>query len=199
MQCFVSTIKDFVPQFIGYKEDKLTHSSLCTLAANWIIRNHKCRAVLIERGCGSGEMPDVIGWYFDKSVVVEAKTSRADFFADAKKVHRTENPMGQYRYFICPKNMISVEEIPEKWGLLYVSEKGIIRLQKEALICDDRDKDREFLMLSSALASPWKLFQHWSDENLRRLANVNWMSKNMGIDIALFCKRIAVSRLEETP
>lgn len=194
-ECFLSTIRDHLPQFVGYKEDKHTHTALCTLAANWLIRNHKCRAVLIERGTGSGEMPDVIGWYFDDSFLVEAKITRADFLSDFKKPHRSENAMGLYRYYICPQGLISPDEVPQSWGLLYVTKGGLVKKQKDADPFPDRNKDKEFVMLTSALASPWKLFQHWSDGCIEHLSKLNFMSPTMGTDISLFCARLAVNRI----
>ena len=61
------------------------------------------------------------------SVVVEVKTSRSDFLADRKKAHRVEGGMGTYRYFLCPTDVIRVDELPQGWGLLYVNERGHIK------------------------------------------------------------------------
>lgn len=192
--CFLSVLKDIVPQRVGYNENKHTHKALCTIGASWLIRNHKCRAVLVEKGTFCAEMPDAIGFYADKSFVIEAKTSRADFLADAKKPHRGAGGMGLFRYYICPKGLISVDEIPEGWGLLYVTEKGIVRKIKEPFAAINRDKDAEFLMLTSALACPWKLFSHWSERTLQRLGRIRWISVNTEIDLKIFAARIAIER-----
>lgn len=192
--CFLSVLNDYVPQYVGYKEEKHTHKSLCRLGAAWLMRNHKCRAVLVEKGSLSPEMPDVIGFYGIDSFLIEAKASRADFLADAKKPHRATGGMGGMRYFICPKGMISPEELPIGWGLLYVSEKGIIRKAVESQLFSERDKESEFAMLTSALANPWKLFSHWNQGTLERLGRINWISANTEIDLKLFVARMAIER-----
>lgn len=58
------------------------------------------------------------------SFLIETKISRSDFLADAKKDFRInpENGVGMYRYYACPEGLISVEELPDKWGLIYVPE-----------------------------------------------------------------------------
>jgi len=195
---FLSTIKDLVNQQAGYSSDKHTHSSICTIAANWIIRNYKCRAVLVERGCGEGEMPDVLGFYYNDSVLIEAKISRSDFLADQKKPHRSGDALGLYRYYACPQGLIEPAELPDGWGLLYITKGGIVQKKRQSIQFKNRDKEKEFRMMTSALSSPWKLFQHWTDYTIQRLAGVRWMSQTMGADLKLFCSRLAVNRLIES-
>lgn len=77
----------------------------------------------------NGERPDVIGWRDGLSIMLECKSSRADFLADKKKSFRI-NPalgMGDWRFYLCPKNVIKVQDLPEGWGLLYAepSKAGI--------------------------------------------------------------------------
>ena len=46
----------------------------------------------------------------------------------AKKPHR-KNPvmgMGNYRYFLCPKGLIDISELPDKWGLIEVGDRGVL-------------------------------------------------------------------------
>jgi hypothetical protein len=64
----------------------------------------------------------------DGSIVLEAKVSRADFLADAKKPHRQPGKgLGRWRYYLCPEGLISPDELPLGWGLLYASERGVIQ------------------------------------------------------------------------
>lgn len=108
----------------------LSHRDLCDIGAKWL-RNgsyHNCKSVLIDGG-SFHERPDVIGFRYRSrpfgSVLLEAKVSRADFLNDKKKAHRLDGKgMGKWRYFICPKDMISLSEVPENWGLIYVSQSG---------------------------------------------------------------------------
>lgn len=115
----------------------MTHADLCDLARKWLLRQnskggHGCHTALTECRSGwGGEMPDAIGYRAATSVtdtvVVEVKVSRADFLADAKKPHRAAGRgMGVYRYFMCPAELIQPEEVPERWGLLWVSTSGRI-------------------------------------------------------------------------
>ncbi|OZI09161.1 hypothetical protein BWI93_05290 [Siphonobacter sp. BAB-5385] len=71
------------------------------------------------------ECPDVLGFRSDNCVVIECKVSRSDFLADRKKKHRQQGGMGRYRIFCVPKGLIKAEELPERWLLLEVTDKGI--------------------------------------------------------------------------
>lgn len=113
-----------------------THRELCEIGAKWISngRFHQCKSVLIEPAT-CDERPDVIGFrYFTPpfgSVVIEAKTSRSDFLSDKGKEHRAEGKgMGKWRYFLCPVGIIKPDETPDGWGLLYVTDKGRVKVIK---------------------------------------------------------------------
>lgn len=115
----------------------LTHPEICEIGAKWLrnSRYHNCKSVMIE--CGSfEERPDVIGFRYNNppygSVLLEVKVSRGDFFSDRNKPHRAEGRgMGKWRYYVCPKDMIQPHELPDdSWGLLYVSDKGRVKVIK---------------------------------------------------------------------
>ena len=72
---------------------------------------------------GIKENPDAIGWRYswgnasnEGSVLVECKTSRADFKKDFSKSFRIEpeQGIGNWRYYMCPTDIIKVDEIPDK-------------------------------------------------------------------------------------
>jgi hypothetical protein len=69
----------------------------------------------------AGEEPDAIGWRSGVSILVECKTSLADFKRDSKKWwRRVPNVgMGNWRFYLCPKNVIKPEDLPLGWGLIY--------------------------------------------------------------------------------
>lgn len=99
----------------------MTHQQLVRLAEQWLRRHYRCGIVLSEQSCASGETPDVIGWKGKcRSVVVECKLSRADFFADREKPfrQRPELGMGCERLYLTPAGLISSDELPPRWGLL---------------------------------------------------------------------------------
>lgn len=114
----------------------MTHSELCDLAVRWLRRAASqggpgCLVAASEcTGSYSGEIADAIGFRNVGSdacsVVIEAKLTRSDFIADARKPHRngTVTGMGTYRYYLAPAGLISVDELPAGWGLIEVSERG---------------------------------------------------------------------------
>ncbi len=90
------------------------------------VRNTAGCTVVLEELCaatGNGENPDAIGWYTGRTMLVECKVSRSDFLADRKKPFRAnpERGLGLYRYFMAPKGLIKVDELPARRGLLEVN------------------------------------------------------------------------------
>ena len=127
---------------------KFTHRQLCEIAAKWLKRSnsangHGCHIAIVEAAC-YGENPDVIGFrhglsYDCGSVVLEIKTSRVDFFADQNKSHRQEGSgMGKWRYYVCPTDLISPNELPCGWGLVYVNNQGHIKIICGAMFKSNR-------------------------------------------------------------
>jgi len=116
----------------------MTHRELCILGAKYMKNkgikplNGKPRYVVVELE-RVGECPDVFGFGSCNSQLLEIKVSRGDFLADNNKSWRKspEDGLGQLRAYLCPTNLIKIEELPNCWGLLYSDEKGIIRLIKE--------------------------------------------------------------------
>ena len=119
----------------------LSHGDLCVIAKGFLMKSfsrggHGCRVATMEPKISflDGESPDAIGFrvsspsYGGGSVVVECKTSRSDFLSDRKKPHRISpsSGMGRFRYYLCPKDMISREELPDGWGLLYLGSRKCV-------------------------------------------------------------------------
>lgn len=133
------------------------HNELCQLAVDWLCRPASrrgpgCLTALSETSSAvNGEIPDAIGWrpYVHSgsgSTLIEVKVSRADFLADAKKRHREQpkDGMGVYRYFMAPAGLISVGELPPKWGLLEVTARGHIKPRAgHVLLPNIRPKNEE--------------------------------------------------------
>lgn len=111
--------------------DKFTHKELCTLARSYLMNTMKMGVAFEEMVTYEREQPDAIGFKGggDLCIVLEVKRSRADFLKDKKKFFRKhpERGMGKFRYYVAPAGLISVAELPEKWGLLEVNEHGKIR------------------------------------------------------------------------
>jgi hypothetical protein len=110
----------------------MTHKELVNLAYKWVLGPGRCGVAMREMVAAINEIPDVIGFKGGcDSTVIECKTSRADFFRDRKKYHVMYPAfgMGARRYYCTPKDLVKIEELPEKWGLLEVNEKGKIRVK----------------------------------------------------------------------
>lgn len=105
----------------------MTHQELVKIAERWLLGTKKCSFAFTELVClATSEIPDAIGFQGGESFLVECKVSRADFLSDAKKLFR-RNPwmgMGVFRYYLCPAGIIQPTDLPEKWGLIWVNEKG---------------------------------------------------------------------------
>jgi hypothetical protein len=104
------------------------------MAVGWL-RRYRCGVVLSEQACVSGEMPDAIGWKKAcHSVLVESKVSRGDFLADRGKPFRLkpESGVGCERYYLAPRGLIRLEELPPGWGLLEVSGREVERVRASA-------------------------------------------------------------------
>lgn len=124
----------------------LTHGELNSIAAKWLKRplsnnGPGCQVALTEvGGLFGGERADAFGyrWGYDGgSVVVESKVSRSDFLADRAKPHRngTSPGMGTYRYYICPEGLIDIPDLPHGWGLLWVNQRGHVKLKAGHVCC----------------------------------------------------------------
>ena len=112
----------------------MTHAQLVEIAVRWL-RRYRCGVVLSEQLCANGEAPDAIGWKrASHSVLVECKTSRADFLADMEKPFR-RNPtraMGCERFYLAPAEMLKPTELPIGWGLLEYRARKVLMAQPSA-------------------------------------------------------------------
>ena len=118
---------------------ELNHKNLTDVAVKWLQRNnssggHGCNFAVSEVKSGHrGEIPDAIGFRNNFSttdtIIVEVKISRSDFLADKKKPHRSGKTkgLGDWRYYMCPTDLIKPEELPDKFGLLYVNSRGHVK------------------------------------------------------------------------
>lgn len=133
----------------------VTHADLVHAAHHWARNALRCSVVLSESVANfGGESPDVIGWgYSGFSVLVECKTSRADFLADAKKPHR-RNPtlgMGSWRWYFTPRGLIEPDELPPMWGLAELRGTRVFKMRKPDIV-HERNTRTETVLLVSALA-----------------------------------------------
>lgn len=108
-----------------------SHVALVSRARKWL-DSIGCGITLTEfvTNNGTGEIPDAIGWRSGVSIMIEAKSSRSDFFSDRKKPFRIapELGVGDWRFILCPPNVVRVDDLPAGWGLLYAHGKKIQRI-----------------------------------------------------------------------
>ena len=135
----------------------MTHAELVKRAERWLL-NQGCAFALTELAAETitRETPDAIGWKDAKAILIECKTSRADFAADQKKWFRRKaaDGLGRYRYYLCPKGVLQTEEMPEKWGLLWAYPKQTRKIKESAEFIDDRygyGRNGELKMLISVI------------------------------------------------
>jgi len=111
------------------------HDKLTSLGAKWL-KNHSKNIIVpncniiandLRTYTSTGEIPDVIGWCSWASILIETKVSREDFKKDFKKIFRINEflGVGDFRYYLVPEGLITQNEIPKNWGLLYHSKNGI--------------------------------------------------------------------------
>ena len=100
----------------------ITHNDLIEAGRRWL--SDKCGFVACEMKSQNKEIPDVIGFNSSGSFVLEAKISRGDFFADNKKIFRQipSLGMGDWRFYITPPRLVSIDELPAGWGLIEYSK-----------------------------------------------------------------------------
>jgi hypothetical protein len=128
----------------------VTHASLVALGVRWLSRQSS--TVFYEFAGTAKENPDIIGWSSGFSTLIECKVTRSDFLSDSKKPVR-RNPrsgMGQRRYYLCPAGIIQVDDLPKKWGLLWL-EKGRVVVKREARGHPERSLIAELRFLNSML------------------------------------------------
>lgn len=106
----------------------MTHKELVEIGYRWLLKNGGVGVAFKELKSIDAEIPDVIGFDSWQSILIEVKVSRSDFLSDKKKPHRAKG-MGNWRFYMCPKGMIKKEELPEKWGLIYVDENGKSKIE----------------------------------------------------------------------
>ena len=108
---------------------EMTHADLVKRAGRWLRNTINCGVVFEELVSATTEIPDAIGWASQKSVLVECKTSLADFRADKKKWHRShgkDDALGMWRFYMAPTGIIPIDEIPDGWGLYEVDGRRVV-------------------------------------------------------------------------
>lgn len=140
----------------------MNHPELVSCAEKWLRKSQGCSVVITEltASTSTGEQPDAIGFRaWGRSILIECKTSRQDFMADARKNFRI-NPsagMGDFRFYLCEAGVLDVGDMPDGWGLLVVDggkirrKCGVNPRKINAVAPFDGHKRNEIVMCVSAL------------------------------------------------
>lgn len=141
----------------------MTHNQLVKRAGRWLRNTLHCSVVLEELVTCAREVPDAVGWASSLCILVECKTTHADFLAERNKpVRRTESwgypCLGAYRFYLTPPGVIRVGELPEGWGLYEVHERSVrfiggVRYEKSVMSSPPfkSSKSEEVTILLSAI------------------------------------------------
>ncbi len=111
-----------------------------------------CSVIAVDKMSFSGERPDLIGWSENLSTLIEVKKSRSDFFRDDSKTWRQYGPgMGQVRWYLTPRGLVTIDEVPHGYGLLEWDGEEITVAKMPIQRGDDYDIKSERMLLLSLL------------------------------------------------
>lgn len=86
----------------------------------------RCSIIAQDKMSFSSERPDLIGWFDRKSILIEVKVSRQDFFRDDSKIWRMYGEgMGQIRWYLTPPGLVEPREVPYSYGLAEFDGIGV--------------------------------------------------------------------------
>lgn len=136
------------------------HYDLCVLGAKYLKSKRSCESlktpnkyVTVELVSSCPELTDIWATNGYDSTVIEVKVSHADFIKDQKKFSRLNEKysMGNFRYYLCPTDIISKDEVPSGWGLLFFDGKRITKVLQSPYRENGPFKTWDVVMLSSIL------------------------------------------------
>ena len=126
------------------------HNNLIKKGRTWLKRQG-CILILTELVGGAAESPDVFGFKSTgATILIECKASRSDFLSDAKKWFRLRphNGLGRERYYLAPKGLLATDEMPNGWGLLELTGRGI-SCAKESDVHDHNSLAEKAVLVST--------------------------------------------------
>lgn len=135
------------------------HHELVAPGAKWLKRQgFSVVATELVTG-GTREQADAIGFRSNCSALIEAKASRSDFLADARKPHLMAGGLGVYRFYLCPPGVIEIADLPARWGLLHVVSGKVVEVLRPR---------GNMWPPNGSSNSEWARFQHESDGEAER-------------------------------
>jgi hypothetical protein len=91
-----------------------THNELVLIAAKWVKKSLKFPIVTTElKTTGSREIPDVLAFRSNTSLIIECKTSLIDFKETLKNLKElTKIKVLHYRLYLAPEGLIPINPNP---------------------------------------------------------------------------------------
>jgi hypothetical protein len=134
------------------------HAQLVAGAFAWLKTTWRCPVVVAELVTAAMETPDAIGWTtHGRSILVECKTSLADFRADRKKAFRkyARAGVGDWRYFFTEPGLLRDELLADGWGLVEFASGGPrIVIRSHAADCYCREAKFDAQARHASMCSP---------------------------------------------
>ena len=140
--------------------EDLTHSELCQLTAKKFMKE----IALIEYKCQMlNEEPDVLVFdSYSDTTLYEIKMSKNDFWKDWNKpfriycksvYHRNrlvidtlDYSIGRLRYYVCPADLIQIDELPQGWGLIWYKNNRFYLKKKSELFKNNKGLENRLLI-----------------------------------------------------
>ena len=134
----------------------MTHDELIIRGVKWLKNNQistmRFPIILYEYRCYANSTPDVIGLNHEKTVVIECKVSRSDYFTDQRKGHRRYySQLGNLRYYLCPAGLLKIDEVNNGWGLLYCHPHKITIEKESEYFTKEKTRIQEYQVMYSII------------------------------------------------
>ena len=128
----------------------MTHKELVKIGKEYLISAKRCNPVFCEKGSANiSEIPDIIGFKANETIVIECKTSVSDFRNDKKKGCRINGKgLGTQRYYLITYELFDnlPAEILAGWGIITINIYGAGRIRKSSKeFISDIKQERDFL------------------------------------------------------
>ncbi|MDR1695599.1 MAG: hypothetical protein LBR69_03070 [Endomicrobium sp.] len=121
-----------------------THKDITIIATKYAKRLFRCPIGAWEF-CIEDEKCDGFLVRHHETFLIEAKVSMEDFKRDKKKDFRIypEKGVGTFRLYAAPEGLLKLEDLPEKWGLIEVNEKGKCSFDYRITAEEISDREKE--------------------------------------------------------
>jgi hypothetical protein len=125
----------------------MSHDELVEAARRWCAKRYP--VVITEMATWAQEIPDVLAFTAEYSLLIECKASREDFFADSKKPWRDKKGVGKYRAYFTEKGLLLPGEVPYPWGLYELVNGKVFNTVPPEKIADHNYQGEQMILVSA--------------------------------------------------